>query len=487
MRRRFIRLAVAVVACSVVFAGAGAAARTQGAAGRGLVPRAGVWGTAKEVPGTAALNAGGAALVNDVSCASAGNCSAGGFYTDSASHSQAFVAGEVSGVWGTAKEVPGTAALNAGGFAAVNSVSCRSAGNCSIGGSYKDSAGRTQVFVAGDLNGVWGTAKEMPGTAALNAGGFASVASMSCGSAGNCSAGGWYADAAGNLQVWLAGEVNGVWGTAKEIPGTAVLNAGGNAVVSSLSCASAGNCSVGGFYKDSASHSQAFVAGEVNGVWGKAKEVPGTAALNAGGSAQVSQVSCASAGNCSMGGIYADSASHLQAFVAGEVNGVWGKAKEMPGTAALDAGGNAEVGSVSCGSAGNCSAGGWYSDSAGNVQAFLSGEVNGVWGTAKEVPGTAALNAGGSAAVYVVSCASAGNCSAVGQYEDSAKHFQAFVAGEVNGVWGTAKEMPGTAALNAGGNAVAYSVSCASAGVCSAGGSYTDSAKHQQAFVAGET
>jgi hypothetical protein len=86
-----------------------------------------------------------------------------------------------------------------------------------------------------------------------------------------------------------------------------------------------------------------------------------------------------------------------------------------------------------------------------------------------------------------VSCATAGNCSAGGQFKDSAGHFQAFVAGEVNGVWGAAKELRGTAALNAGGNAAVYSVSCAAAGVCSAGGSYTDSANHQQVFVAGET
>ena len=49
-----------------------------------------------------------------MSCASAGNCSAGGYYTDGAGHEQAFVVSEVNGTWGTAIEVPGTAALNAG-------------------------------------------------------------------------------------------------------------------------------------------------------------------------------------------------------------------------------------------------------------------------------------------------------------------------------------------------------------------------------------
>jgi hypothetical protein len=54
------------------------------------------------------------------------------------------------------------------------------------------------------------------------------------------------------------------------------------------------------------------------------------------------------------------------------------------------------------------------------------------------------------------------------------------------GTWGAAVEVPGTAALNTGGNARLYSVSCGAAGTCSAGGFYTDSSGHQQAFVASQ-
>ena len=85
-----------------------------------------------------------------------------------------------------------------------------------------------------------------------------------------------------------------------------------------------------------------------------------------------------------------------------------------------------------------------------------------------------------------MSCASAGNCAAAGCYTDSSGR-QAFVASEVNGTWHTAIEVPGTAALNQGGNALADSVSCAMAGNCSAGGCYTDSSGHTQAFVVNET
>jgi len=107
----------------------------------------GTWHTAIEVPGTAALNISRLARVVSVSCASAGNCSAGGYYTNS-SGSQAFVVSQINGTWRTAIEMPGTAALNSGGNAAIASVSCASAGNCSAGGHYTDNSGNNQAFVA---------------------------------------------------------------------------------------------------------------------------------------------------------------------------------------------------------------------------------------------------------------------------------------------------------------------------------------------------
>lgn len=104
------------------------------------------------------------------------------------------------------------------------------------------------------------------------------------------------------------------WGTAKELPGSAALNAGGRAGIVSVSCNAPGDCSLGGYYTDNASHDQAFVDSQASGTWAEAKEVPGTAALNKGGEASVASVSCASPGNCAAAGSYADSSSHAQAF-----------------------------------------------------------------------------------------------------------------------------------------------------------------------------
>jgi hypothetical protein len=440
------------------------------------------WHTAQEVPGTATLNRGFSAGVTALSCASAGNCSAGGSYTDSAGNSLVFVVDETNGTWGTAKEVPGTATLNQGGNARFNALSCQSVGNCSAGGNYTDAANLGQAFVVSETNGTWGTAKEVPGTATPDRDGYAQTDSVSCASAGNCSAGGTYFT--GNYQqAFVVGETNGTWGTAKEVPGTASLSKHGNAWTNGVSCPTAGNCSAMGIYTDAAGDEQSFVVSETNGTWGTAKEVPGFATLNQGRYAAVSGLSCASVGNCSADGLYTNAPSYEKAFVVGETNGIWGTAKEIPGFATLSQGPTSSANAVSCGSVGNCSVGGLYMDASDHAQAFVVDETNGTWGTAEEVPGTATLNQGGNAQADSVSCSSGGNCSAGGYYTDAAGNQQAFVIDEANGTWGTAEEVPGTANLNKGGYAAVWAMSCPSAGNCSAGGVYMDATGDLQSFV----
>jgi hypothetical protein len=476
--------ALALVAVAVLGAGLLTAPGAAAASG-------GTWGTAEEVPGAAALNQDGSAQVTSVSCPTAESCGAGGLYLDSSGDTQAFVVSKADGTWGTAVEAPGTAALNTGGSASISSVSCASAGNCSAGGGYVDGSSHGQAFVINETGGSWSQAKEVPGTAALNQGGIATINSVSCRSAGNCSAGGYYTDSSGHQQAMVVSRVNGTWHAAVELAGSAKLNAGGSAEITSLSCASAGNCSAGGYYTDSSGHQQVFVASEVNGTWHAAAEIPGTAALNADGHAVVNSLSCGSAGNCSAGGSYQQITGYTQAFVVNEKNGTWGTAEEVPGTAALNVGGYAATLSVSCASAGNCSAGGSYIGSSA-VEPFVVSETNGTWGSATIVPGAAALNVGGTyAATTSVSCASAGNCSAGGVYTDVSRHQQVFVVSQTDGTWGSAEEVPGTASLNTDGTAAINSLSCSSATQCSAGGYYTqsigDGFGEQEPFVVDET
>ena len=160
-----------------------------------------------------------------------------------------------------------------------------------------------------------------------------------------------------------------------------------------------------------------FLASQVRGRWQPARAVPGIRHLEGSDSAGISLLSCGSPGNCIAGGDYeAALAGHNvgEAFVVSQAHGTWGTARRIPGLAALNSGGDAAVTSRSCPSAGNCSAGGYYADSPDTVQAFAVTQRHGRWSTALEVHGTAALNTYGYAEVQSVSCTSAGNCTAAG-------------------------------------------------------------------------
>jgi hypothetical protein len=270
---------------------------------------------------------------------------------------------ESKNTWSAGTKVPGAGQLNQGGAGSITSVSCATAGNCGAGGYYTDANGRQEAFVVSQINGVWHTAEKVPGIVRLNALNLASISSMSCRgtTSGNCSAGGYYY-APGGQHAFVVDEINGTWGTAQTVTGAGTIT--------SLSCTSPGNCAAGGDYVNSSGSQQAFVLNETNGTWGSMAQAPGTGSLNQGGFAAINSVACRGAGNCGAGGYYQDSSGHNQAFDIDETNGTWGTAEEVPGTASLNQRGDASVASLSCGATGDCSAGGAYKDSSG-YQAFV--------------------------------------------------------------------------------------------------------------------
>ena len=337
-----------------------------------------------------ALNDNGYALVTSVSCTSATSCVAGGSYADSNSDTQAFVS-VLSGTTWTDTKVAG--ALNTGGTASVASVSCTSATSCVAGGQYEDSDGyyQFQAFVS-VFNGTTWTDTEVAG--ALNTGGAASVGSVSCTSATSCVAGGQYVDSNGNYQAFVS-VFNGTTWTDTEVAGA--LNASGNAAsVNSVSCTSATSCVAGGNYEDSNHKTLAFVS-VLSGTTWTDTEVAG--ALNTGGNAAVNSVSCTSATSCVAGGSYTDSNSKTLAFVS-VFNGTTWTDTELAG--ALNTSGNAHVNSVSCTSATSCVAGGYYR----NNQAFVSVFDGTTWTDSVIAP----LSNEAFAYIFSVSCTSATSC-----------------------------------------------------------------------------
>src|SRR5262249_15280437 len=137
-----------------------------------------------------------------MSCFSPGNCTAIGSMTPP-SPKILFTVNEKNGVWGTAQAVPGIAALLVGKLdgARIGAFSCSSAGNCGAGGSYSPPGHQTRAFIVTEKNGHWGKAEQVPGLAKLASDRFSEVQTMSCPSAGNCSAGGSYIDIASKKGV----------------------------------------------------------------------------------------------------------------------------------------------------------------------------------------------------------------------------------------------------------------------------------------------
>jgi hypothetical protein len=464
---------------SLAVLGAASAQATPTASGSSV--SANPWGKPIEIPGIGALEKGGGSFTNSISCVSPGNCAAAGSYADAPDGTQGFVVSESKGHWGKAIAVPGLVALDKAREVETIMISCGTAGNCAAGGTFLDAKDNEHAFVASENNGTWGKAIEVPGVNALKTGRDAELTSLACSPGRDCSAGGTYDTNPSGVGSFVVSERNGRWGKATAVRG---LNPSQFARLRTLSCASAGNCSAGGSFT-AASNLAGWVVSEKNSVWGKAIEVPGLSTLSASGDSETNQMSCASAGNCTAGGIYADSSDNEQAFVVSEKNGTWGKAVPVPGLATLNAGDIADVQSISCASPGNCAVGGTYKTAAFLFQGYVVSQKNGTWGNAIEIANLGTLNKGGNVDTVKVGCVSAGNCVAGGEYltapgEDSAT--RAFMASENKGAWGKATQLPGLSTLNHG-SSVINAISCTQSGRCAADGTYEARSGAEQGFV----
>jgi hypothetical protein len=405
----------------------------------------GVWARARRVPGLEALNAGGDADVQAVSCGSPGNCSAVGTYLDRRDRRQAFVVSERNGVWGKAMEIPGLAALNTGAHVdPIVSVSCASSGYCAAGGAYAVRSVREVAFVVNEVHGVWHRAHRVRGIDALYGRGSSDVVAISCAAPGSCTAVGDYSRVRADpldSKVFFADQAHGTWRAARALPGLAALQPR-LPYVSGVSCASAGNCAIAGSYVSRSGNGQSFVADEADGKWTAAQHIAGPRPRRHGADISLSSVSCSAPGDCAVGGSYERRSLLGNAIAADERNGTWGRGRVLAGPGNLGSYADAEIISVSCASAGNCSAAGLFYARSGHIQPFVASERHGTWSRVIEVPGSRALSAGKRAYVISVSCGAPGDCAAGGAYSDG-NFAHALVVTERNGTWGRAQRVIG--------------------------------------------
>jgi hypothetical protein len=432
-----------------------------------------------------------------LSCASSGNCSAIGGYDDGLGDSQGLLATETDGKWKGAVEAqpPAGAAVepfklsDGGGLA---DISCPAPGDCTAIGRYTDSRRSDHGVLFSEVNGHWGVgvglrlptnAVTPPKPSKSGTVDVLGLAGVSCGSAGNCVAVGTYET---NAEVWeamIVVEQHGRWSRAIEapLPAGAPIE-GQNAVLLSVTCSPAGQCSAAGEYVDPSGHQQSLLVSSSGGSWIAAPTPAAPSDANSDPNIIPSSISCSTTGQCAAVGTYINPLQNSLGLLLNEADGQWGGGTGA--TLPSDAAPAGTVGdqtvvlsSVACPQAGSCTAVGWYFDNDENGQGLLVTQNAGSWQPGVEVtlPGNAVNGLEKqSAGLDWISCASLGNCLATGVYTDIGDNSQGLLLSESGGTWQSGIESPLPANASTVQYAAADQSDCTGTGDCTVIGQYND-------------
>jgi len=205
-------------------------------------------------------------------------------------------------------------------------------------------------------------------------------------------------------------------------------------------------------------------------------------------SAGLFSVACTAAGACTAGGNYQDARQQIEPMVAAQSRGHWSRGTPLvlpPGAAAQP---YAQVNGIACRSAGNCVAVGDYENGRSmNLQAFIATESHGRWSRAFTPRLPANASAPASAQLEAVACTRDGSCAAVGSYRDSSGNAQTMVlAKPTAGPWRQATEIASPPSAAANPDAFMTGIACSGPGTCVAVGNYSVSPTQFEAMGAVE-
>ena len=280
----------------------------------------GTWSQAQPVPGLAALTGSWAAGIAVISCDTGDSCTAAGDYRDHAvRNDEPYVVTDRAGRWGRARPLAGSASL---GASYISALSCTQPGNCSAAGTEGDNDTGTPVgmFTVTEARGTWHPASPLSGTIALPYPvDTENITALTCTAPGQCTALGTYATDANSEDsvpvdgpMFEAVQAHGRWSAIRAVRG---LPSDAVTWPTSVSCASAGNCAAGGYWlanrngdEQTVSEFRAFVATETRGAW-RAERLPGLPALGSTYST-VEAVTCQRRRECISIGDYIANGGH---------------------------------------------------------------------------------------------------------------------------------------------------------------------------------
>jgi hypothetical protein len=347
------------------------------------------------------------------SCVKAGDCVAGGWYTDTQDSQQAMVVTETAGHWKRALELalPGNA--NPVPFASVSAVYCPAIGYCTAAGNYNGST-RQQGFIATERAGKWATAIQVTPPANSAAKPVFSLGDIVCTARGYCVATGSYLDHSHTYEPMVVAEAAGTWKRAVEVkPPSQTYGAG----LVSIACPNAGNCSAVGGSEQRSGANQLFAVSETAGHWRPTTIISLPTGVTSLLQDNLSGLACTHPGNCVAVGSYQDLSGELHLIAVNESHGSWQRATRIT---VLPAGASSHqfpvIGPVACISAGSCVAVGHFNPSHGGSTAMAELESAGSWSKATTIQPPRNTEPKGNTEALAVACTRSGYCLAVGQY-----------------------------------------------------------------------
>jgi hypothetical protein len=372
--------------------------------------------------------------------------------------------------------------------AGLLSLACPSAGACVASGRF----GERRVLVVTQMGRKWAVSMPaLPGSPADPS--FPALPSVTCPSKGNCVAVGYYEFSVESPVV--VEERDGTWGdgAAAPLPANAATsrdpnhtNAGGDLYL--VSCLSAAECTSAGTYTDKTSYSD-YGWFLTNGQSASTARLPAGAATvgsseRAGTSPFFGFVGLACPrGHCTAVGGYVDSHDDEHGVIFTQHTGSgWARGIKapVPANAGRNPAGPNEfenpLASLSCAAAANCAATGWYVDRSKQRRGLLLSEARGRW-TASELVLPAGAPRNAIPILGQVTCASPGNCVAIGDYAGgvgNAGRTYGMIVVERGGKWGRAIKAALPKNASKAQHTFLNSISCASAARCTVVGDYAD-------------
>jgi hypothetical protein len=401
-----------------------------------------------------------------MSCSAPGECTAVGFYANTASAEVAMTVSETKGVWGTPVPLPGFTALNVGGAIGSLTITCSAPGDCAVGGEFTGPAPASgqlpaSAFTATEVGGTWGNAQPVD-TSGLPVGSNSLIVSISCAFPGNCAAAGQDWVTGSSAQAFLVAETGGTWSAAQPVGLGSIPTAGTVfTVIPQVSCAPHGNCAAVGYVYGRQITRAPIIVNDTAGTWGNAQPVAGLPSGTGGG---IANVSCSAPGDCAAAGTYV-SGQQIHLFGVRESGGTWGGATQIPVSFSSAVQGGASPVALSCAAPGDCTLAGSYSTefpgSLWSPGVFVVTQSNDTWGKAAPIAGLPSPAVGSAAYIDSVSCRAPGSCSVAGFYYSDGGANIAFVANQAGGTWGSAQNVARMSST------VSDAISCGGPGYCS--------------------